>query len=98
VDPRQLIRRRRCAFGGGVRHEPVGNLSAIAVTTNKLAWQLKGPSEGWPPACFSGILTIVGGIVVAGHTGDENGGWLTAYDAATGTKLWESEQLPRPQA
>ena len=80
-------------FGGGVKHQPVGNVSAIDVTTNKLAWQVKGPSHGWPTPCFSGILATAGGIVVAGHTGDSNGGSLSAYDAAMGTKLWDSEQL-----
>jgi quinohemoprotein ethanol dehydrogenase len=80
-------------FGGGAKHQPVGNVSAIDVTTNKLAWQVKGPSQGWPTPCFSGILTTAGGIVVAGHTGDSNGGSLSAYDARTGTKVWDSEQL-----
>jgi len=70
-----------------------GAVVAMDVTTNKVAWKVKGAAAGWPTACYSGILATGGGLVVAGHTGDKTGGSISAYNAMTGTKLWDSEKL-----
>jgi len=78
---------------GGSKNPAVGNISAMDVTTNKLVWQDKGKAAGWPTPCYSGILTTAGNLVFAAHTGDKNGGSLSAYDAVTGKTLWDSAQL-----
>jgi quinohemoprotein ethanol dehydrogenase len=78
---------------GSAKTTPHGNISAIDVTTNELAWQVKGKAQGWPTACYSGILTTAGNLVFAAHTGGKNGGSLSAYEANTGKPVWDSEQL-----
>jgi len=61
-----------------------GSLTAMDMTTNKIAWQQK-----WPTPCLSGSFTTAGGLVFAGH----NDGTYTAYDATSGNQLWSSAQL-----
>jgi quinohemoprotein ethanol dehydrogenase len=78
---------------GSAKNPSFGNVSAIDVTSNKVVWQVKGKAEGWPTACYSGILTTAGNLVFAGHTGDKTGGSITAYNATSGVKLWDSEKL-----
>jgi alcohol dehydrogenase (cytochrome c) len=57
-----------------------GYITAMDVTTNKVAWRVK-----WPRTCYSGIFTTAGGLVFAGRgTGEYD-----AYDAATGKLLWK---------
>ena len=70
-------------IGGGQR--PVagetmyGTLSAIRPRTGKIVWQRK------TEPLWSGALVTAGGLVFVGQTD----GWLRAYDANTGTPLWE---------
>jgi quinohemoprotein ethanol dehydrogenase len=89
---------------GSAKTPSYGNISAMDVTTNKLAWQIKGKAQGWPTPCYSGILTTAGNLVLAGHTlgipgqngtapDPKGGGTLSAYNATTGASLWNSEQL-----
>jgi quinohemoprotein ethanol dehydrogenase len=56
-----------------------GLLTAIDVTTGRIAWQKK-----WADSCYSGTVTTAGNLVFAGR----NGGELEAYDARNGTRLW----------
>jgi alcohol dehydrogenase (cytochrome c) len=87
---------------GGSKNPSFGNISAMNVTTNKLAWQVRGAAGGWPTPCYSGILTTAGNLVFAAHGQyNENnglvkkgsGGFITAYNAVTGAKVWDSEEL-----
>ena len=74
---------------GSAKAPQYGNVTAMDVTTNKIAWQKKGKADGWPTVCFSGILTTAGNLVFAGHSE----GILSAYDATTGQHLWDSDKL-----
>jgi alcohol dehydrogenase (cytochrome c) len=57
-----------------------GYITAMDVTTNKVAWRVK-----WPRTCYSGIFTTAGGLVFAGRgTGEYD-----AYDAQSGKLLWK---------
>jgi uncharacterized cupredoxin-like copper-binding protein len=56
-----------------------GTLSAIRPGTGKIVWQRK------TEPLWSGALVTGGGLVFAGQTD----GWLRAYDASTGTPVWE---------
>jgi quinohemoprotein ethanol dehydrogenase len=78
---------------GAAKKPSFGNISAIDVTTNKLAWRIRGKAAGWPTACYSGIMTTAGNLVFAAHTGGKKGGSISAYDATNGKNLWNSEQL-----
>jgi quinohemoprotein ethanol dehydrogenase len=66
---------------GPITNAPTrGTLTAIDVKTNKVAWQ-----EQWDSQAYSGVLSTKGGLLFAGH----NDGRLLAYDAKTGSRLWE---------
>lgn len=56
-----------------------GNVAAVDPSTERLVWQQRTdrPQAG-------GILATAGGLVFAGRTS----GWLDAYDAATGARVW----------
>ncbi len=56
-----------------------GTLSAIRPGTGKIVWQRK------TEPLWSGALVTAGGLVFVGQTD----GWLRAYDANTGSPLWE---------
>jgi len=58
-----------------------GHLTAMNVTTNKIAWDDK-----WTSPCYSGSFTTAGGLVFAGQVD----GKYDAYDAATGKELWST--------
>jgi len=57
-----------------------GYITAMDVTTNKVAWRVK-----WPRTCYSGTFTTAGGLVFAGRGSGE----YDAYDAQTGNLLWK---------
>jgi outer membrane protein assembly factor BamB len=87
-------------FGGGAVDASTGQVIAMDVTTNKIAW--KGPK--WPAPCYSGLLTTAGGLVFAGQSETKKGkgllgptnassSKLTALDAATGKVVWNSPHL-----
>ena len=59
-----------------------GYITAMDVTTNKVAWRVK-----WPRTCYSGTFTTAGGLVFAGRGTGE----FDAYDAATGKVLWKAQ-------
>ena len=57
-----------------------GNVSAIDLSTGKIAWQVKTEQP-----MMGGITSTAGGLVFTG----EGNGWFKAYDAKTGTVLWQ---------
>jgi quinohemoprotein ethanol dehydrogenase len=87
-------------FGGGSVVASTGQVVAMDVTTNKVAWR----SATWPSPCYSGVLTTAGGLVFAGQSEAKKGkgllgptnassAVLTALDASTGKVLWNSSHL-----
>jgi PQQ-dependent dehydrogenase (methanol/ethanol family) len=87
-------------FGGGAAVASRGQVIAMDVSTNKIAW--KGPD--WPAPCYSGLLTTAGGLVFGGQSETKKGtgllgptnastAKLVALDAKTGKALWNSEHL-----
>src|SRR5204862_7524849 len=59
----------------------IGVLQAWVMATGQLVWTQKFPYQNWGP-----ILTTGGGLVFLGGTNDRN---CRAFDAKTGTPLWE---------
>jgi PQQ-dependent dehydrogenase (methanol/ethanol family) len=57
-----------------------GTFTAIDVRTNKIDWQ-----KQWAQMCIGGSMTTAGGLVFAG----EGNGNFDAYDAKSGTRLWQ---------
>ena len=57
-----------------------GNVSAIDLSTGKIAWQVKTEQP-----MMGGITSTAGGLVFTG----EGNGWFKAYDAKTGGMLWQ---------
>jgi quinohemoprotein ethanol dehydrogenase len=61
-----------------------GYLTAMDVTTNKIAWRVRMPTVG---DCYDATFTTAGGLVFVGHDSTTNPTY-SAYDAATGKNLW----------
>jgi alcohol dehydrogenase (cytochrome c) len=59
-------------------------LTAIDYRSGKVVWRRPYPGPG--NGGGGGLLTTAGGLVFAGDAG----GNIVAYDAATGTPLWNS--------
>src|SRR5207249_3772067 len=59
----------------------IGELQAWDMATGQRVWTHKFPYQNWGP-----ILTTGGGLVFLGGTNDRN---FRAFDAKTGTPLWE---------
>ncbi|MFQ5467045.1 MAG: pyrroloquinoline quinone-dependent dehydrogenase [Kiloniellaceae bacterium] len=57
-----------------------GNITAVNVDTGQIAWQVKTEQP-----MIGGALTTAGNLVFAG----EGNGLFKAYDARTGSKLWQ---------
>jgi quinohemoprotein ethanol dehydrogenase len=78
------------ATGFGVAKDPDqggtrgGYLTAIDVTTNKIAWTVRMPTLG---DCYDGTITTASGLVFVGHDNTTNPTY-SAYDARTGKNLW----------
>jgi quinohemoprotein ethanol dehydrogenase len=78
------------ATGFGVAKDPDqggtrgGYLTAIDVTTNKIAWTVRMPTLG---DCYDGTMTTAGGLVFVGHDNTTNPTY-SAYNARTGKNLW----------
>ena len=78
----------RGAMGlGGKEEDSVGttgnSIDAIDYKTGKIAWKHTFSGDG---GGGTGLLATAGGLVFGGDTG----GYLAAYDAATGKSLWHS--------
>ncbi|MBL8237517.1 MAG: PQQ-binding-like beta-propeller repeat protein [Bryobacterales bacterium] len=75
----------RAYVGGGGRRDPDDKprkfLRAFNIETGKAVWEVPqdGPGDTW-----TGTLTTAGGLVIFG----DDGGALSAADAATGKRLW----------
>ena len=70
------------------------SLIAVDKNTGKLAWQANGPGDKILDGQWSSpALAEIGGVVqvVIG----EGDGWVRAYQALTGTKLWEFDTNPK---
>lgn len=63
-----------------------GVFTAMNMRTNKIAWQVK---FGARDMCYSGVAATAGNLVFLGRTG----GYLEAYHARTGKRLWRSPKL-----
>jgi len=57
-----------------------GNVSAVDLSTGKIAWQVKTEQP-----MMGGVTATAGGLVFTG----EGNGWFKAYDAKTGDVLWK---------
>lgn len=57
-----------------------GTVTAMDMTTNRIAWQNKLTGEN----CYSGTVATAGGLVFVGR----NNGELTALNSGTGKQLW----------
>jgi len=57
-----------------------GNITAVDYNTGKIKWKVKTDQP-----MIGGILATAGGLVFAG----EGNGWFRAYDAKSGSKLWQ---------
>jgi len=57
-----------------------GNITAVDYNTGKIKWKVKTEQP-----MIGGILATAGGLVFAG----EGNGWFRAYDAKSGSKLWQ---------
>jgi quinohemoprotein ethanol dehydrogenase len=62
-----------------------GRLVAMNLRNNRIAWQVKWPNS----LCYSGVATTAGNLVFVGR----NEGYLEAYHARTGKRLWRSPKL-----
>jgi quinohemoprotein ethanol dehydrogenase len=67
-------------FGGF--HFYKGQVTAMDVTTNKIAW-----SHTYKSPCYSGTFTTAGNLVFAGQVNGE----YDAFDATTGQQVWSSK-------
>jgi alcohol dehydrogenase (cytochrome c) len=57
-----------------------GNITAVDYNTGKIKWKVKTDNP-----MIGGIMATAGGVVFAG----EGNGWFRAYDAKSGSKLWQ---------
>ena len=69
----------------GFNVKPVGHLTAMNLRTNRIAWQKTFPGD----MCYSGVASTAGGVVFVGRST----GYLEAYDARNGKRLWRSPKL-----
>lgn len=72
-----------------------GRLIALDAATGKLSWEVQTLEEG--TGYISGAPRVFNGKVIIGNGGTEAGhsrGYATAYDAATGKKIWRFYTVP----
>ncbi len=74
------------------------HLLALDKNTGKLLWDTA--MTDWPKSQYSssGVPLVVGGLVIAGVAGGEEGarGFVAAYDATTGERAWQFWTIPQP--
>jgi quinohemoprotein ethanol dehydrogenase len=66
---------------GGI-HFYAGHVTAMDMTTNKIAWDAK-----WHSPCYSGTFTTAGNLIFAGQVNGE----YDAFDATTGKVVWSTK-------
>jgi outer membrane protein assembly factor BamB len=64
-----------------------GILSALDAATGKVLWRKAAPAV--PPLYGTAMSPAVDGGLVIAHVGGQDGGALTAFDAATGSEKWK---------
>ena len=69
----------------GTVYPHTGLVVAMNLATNRIAWKQRLKGE----FCYSGSVATAGGLVFVGSTK----GYLDAYDARTGARLWRSAHL-----
>jgi len=72
-----------------------GRLIAIDAKTGKEVWSVMTVDQDWPYS-ITGAPRVVKGKVIIGNGGAELGvrGYVTAYDAETGEKVWRFYTVP----
>ena len=75
-----------------------GRLDALDAKTGEKVWSTVTVDQA-KPYTITGAPRVVNGKVLIGNGGAELGvrGYLTAYDAETGKKLWRFYTVPNPQ-
>ena len=75
-----------------------GRLEALNAKTGERVWSTVTVDQA-KPYTITGAPRVVNGKVLIGNGGAELGvrGYLTAYDAATGKKLWRFYTVPNPK-
>ncbi|WP_375420453.1 PQQ-dependent dehydrogenase, methanol/ethanol family [uncultured Sphingomonas sp.] len=74
-----------------------GRLIALDAATGKPAWSVQTTDDS-KPYTITGAPRVVKDMVIIGNGGAEFGvrGYVTAYDATTGTKKWRFYTVPNP--
>ena len=74
-----------------------GRLIALDAKTGKQAWSVQ-TTDAAKPYTITGAPRVVKGKVLIGNGGAEYGvrGYVTAYDADSGRKVWRFYTVPRP--
>lgn len=70
--------------GKGVNQKTTGRIVAMNLRNNRIVWQ-----KTWSTLCYSGMLSTAGNLVFVGR----NEGFLEAYNAKTGSRVWRSPKL-----
>lgn len=72
-----------------------GRLIAVDASTGKLLWQVQ-TTDPTLPYSITGAPRVIRGKVIIGNAGSEFGvrGYVTAYDAETGRKIWRFYTVP----
>jgi quinohemoprotein ethanol dehydrogenase len=75
-----------------------GRLQALDAKTGDLVWE-KVTVDQSKPYTITGAPRVVNGKVLIGNGGAELGvrGYISAYDAETGDKIWRFYTVPNPQ-
>jgi quinohemoprotein ethanol dehydrogenase len=69
----------------GFNVKPDGRIVAMNMRNNRIVWQ-----HQWPGSiCYSGMLSTAGNLIFVGR----GEGYLEAYNARTGQKVWRSSKL-----
>ena len=73
-----------------------GRLIALDARNGQMVWQVQTLERQWPSFTITGSPRVFDGKVLIGNSGAEFGvrGYVTAYDAATGRKLWRFYTVP----
>lgn len=91
-----VVNRGAAYYGGRIYFGTIdGRLIAVDAKTGKPVWSTQTVDPGQPYS-ITGAPRIVKGKVLIGNGGAEYGvrGYVTAYDAATGAKVWRFYTVP----
>jgi quinohemoprotein ethanol dehydrogenase len=73
-----------------------GRLFALDAKSGKVVWSVQTAEDPKAPKLISGAPRVFKGKVIIGHSTGEDGGrgYVTAYDAQTGRKVWRFFTVP----